>query len=348
MIYICYHCEYTTTRKDAFTRHKNRKNFCGRLQNDNENKNNEKSDEALNYNPKNNTHSLNYNAGDLNYNDNNEDKYYCESCEKYFTSKKTMTRHKKICKGVNKNTCPKCFKVFSSNYSKNNHIKYVNCDEPKQNNSNNTINNITNNISNSTINSNNNINIQNIVFRKEDLKYLEDADIIFKLNKCGRDGIPGISRLLKDVYYSKSRPQNNTIAKIDKIGPGLYIKSDSDEMDEWEYSEYEEIRDDIISVLDKHIDIFNDLKKKLNIEFTDKKVCERIKNLLILTKTIGGSVNEELYKELGLNMNSYSDEDEEDKINRKFDRFILDMLFRNSDVFFKRKGGKIYKKNSQI
>jgi hypothetical protein len=222
MIYICEHCEYNTTRKDAFTRHKNRKNFCGRSYTAGENKNNDETTKILNYNGEYNTKIQNYNAKNFNYNDNNQEKYYCESCEKYFTSKITMTRHEKICKGVNKNTCPKCFKVFSSNYGKNNHVKYVNCKELEQNVSKNTINNITNNnISNSTINSNNNINIQNIVFRKEDLKYLEDEDIIFKLNECGRDGIPGISRLLKDVYYSRKRPENNTIAKIDKIGPGI-------------------------------------------------------------------------------------------------------------------------------
>ena len=101
---------------------------------------------------------------------NDENQFKCTDCYKFFTTKRSLTRHQECCKKIsNSLECHKCHKVFESKPARSRHIGKCTYDNTQQvstiinnniNNINNTnINNITNNIS---INNNNNYIVFNI------------------------------------------------------------------------------------------------------------------------------------------------------------------------------------------
>ena len=143
VIYKCEKCNYETTRKQNFDRHKNRITLCG----------SGKKTQTI-----------------------SSEVYTCTKCKKKFNHKHRFESHINICDGYDKLTCNICNVRFASRQSKYNHYKNVQC--VPQN-----IINQTNNITNTNIETVNNIqNIHINCFGNEDLTYLlDDTNIIQKI-----------------------------------------------------------------------------------------------------------------------------------------------------------------------
>ena len=65
--------------------------------------------------------------------------------------------------------------------------------------------------------------------------------------------------MIDEIYMNKDKPENNTILKLQERGDGVYIRNN----DDWEYREFEDIRDNLVSSLDKYFDIYQQKKKRL-------------------------------------------------------------------------------------
>jgi hypothetical protein len=51
--------------------------------------------------------------------------YNCDKCDKNYKTKKYFNNHQKICNGLNILSCSKCMFIFTSRFSKSNHIKKI-------------------------------------------------------------------------------------------------------------------------------------------------------------------------------------------------------------------------------
>jgi hypothetical protein len=140
----------------------------------------------------------------------------------------------KICSKEPYNECIKCGIIYENKFQKYKHkskCQNNQCNIGNQNNIN-TLNN----------NSHNVININ--IFGKEDLEYLKnDNYLINKLKGFGKDGIYGLSKIIDEIHCNLDKPENNTIIKPEEYGDGVYIMDDDKN---WEFREFEDIRDDLI------------------------------------------------------------------------------------------------------
>jgi hypothetical protein len=161
----------------------------------------------------------------------NDNLYTCDKCNKNYKTHKTFIHHDAKCNGVDKLTCPRCMKSFSSRQHKHTHIKNNKCKprsiiHARQPNTNNTINTqkkrTQNNITNNTNSHNtiNNIYINN--YGKERMDYLTYEKILH-IYKKGYN-IP--SALIEAIHFNKDFPENNNIKYIDKYT--AHIKVDDD------------------------------------------------------------------------------------------------------------------------
>lgn len=361
MLYECGDCGYVSNRHLNFLRHKNRKNFCGNIIHDVKNEaevNINAARENINVARENiNAARENINVFGENINVGNSivssEKYTCIKCRKTLSDKRSFDNHLNSCKGVNGKTCPTCFKVFSTVQGKFQHMKKVKCKPPAlpssamiasqqiTNNNNNNITYNTNNITNNTI-TNNNIHIN--VFGKEDLDYLlSDPNIIHKLKYFGKSGIYGLPKILDDVHFNKNKPENHTLIKPDEYGNGVMILNDANE---WEYREFEDIRDNLINTIIKYFRAYNNVKKNLGIKLVEKKERNIIKNIAYELMALDGSIPQDLFEELGMNEDGIEETDEELKIKlRKFDKSTMKNMHYKTTLNFKKENGTYVKKN---
>ena len=341
MIYECEHCGYSTFKNSNFLRHKNRKNSCMKMTNGNNNISNSNISGNMNM-------SINLKENT----ENNNCVLFCVKCKKVLLSKKNLKNHEKICRGVPSKTCSICLKVFNTDQAKYYHKRFVKCQPPPQqvipqtinninttNNNNNTTNNITNN---NTINNNNN-NIQINVFGKEDLSYLlNDKNILQKLKSFGKSGIYGLPKIINDVHFNKDKPENSTLIKPDEYGNGVMILNDEKE---WEYREFEDIRDDLISTIIKYFKAYNTVKNKLGVKLIEKKERNIIKNIAYELMSLEGTIPLDLFEELEMNEDVVEEDEDEIKHKiRKFDKSTMKNIHHKTSINYKKDNGSYIKK----
>tara|TARA_Y100000389_G_scaffold76463_1_gene73176 strand:+ start:15623 stop:16699 length:1077 start_codon:yes stop_codon:yes gene_type:complete len=352
MIYECEHCGYTTNRQLNLIRHKNRKNVCYNTINEtisDKNIMNEAEPNVDNLVTKSTVFLQNIpNVTNIRPNVSNVDKNTCGKCRLKFCNKTKLNNHIKICKGVDSLTCHICFERFRNRMQKYRHKKKVGCHPPppeettlsafpstssQQNisitNNNNTTNNITNNTTN---------NIQINVFGKEDLRYLlEDSKIIDKLKMCGKKGVYGLSKIIDDVHFNKDKPENSTLIKPEEFGQGVLIMNDDGE---WEYREFEDIRDNLIDTIIEYFQAYNIVKKKNAIKLVDKKERNIIRNIAYEMMAFEGSIPRELFEELEMDEDEVEEDEEElKKKTRKFDKSTMRNLHDRTVINYKRENG---------
>jgi hypothetical protein len=292
-MYTCELCGYSTKRNSNLERHKSRNKTCV---NNNTVTNGNDIDTTDDINDKNPTINediiLDADAkkildADAKILDADEDaldilnadenvKIKCRKCFKHF-SKRYVKTHERRCDGLDYKQCKICLKMFTSGQGKYHHNKKVKCNPPitleelhlpnqqvihnqtnNNNNSNNNSNNNTNNSHNSTIN----ININ--AYGKEDLEYLlKDEKFIQKCVSYGKKGIYGIADMLKDVHCNGERPENNNIIKPLENGKGVYIMGDDKE---WEYREFEDVRNTLVDNATKCIEKYEELRASMGIK----------------------------------------------------------------------------------
>lgn len=350
MKYECDDCGYSTTRKLNFTRHKNRKNSCMKTDDGNVSTQNENEKYKCVDRENINANQENINAERENINVNN---LTCKQCKKQLCDKKSYEYHIKICKGVNSKTCPNCFKVFSSIQGKYQHIKNVKCSPPISQslhpqvnstiNNNNIDNRVTNN--NNTVNNTNcnNQNVQINVFGSEDLSYLlKDKGIVHRLRMYGKEGLYGLPKILDDVHFNKDRPENHTIIKPEEYGNIVLIKNSNNE---WEFREFEDIRENMIDTIIKYFRAYNEVKKSMNIDLVEEKEKNFIKKISYELMALEGYIPRDLFYELEMDENKV--EENEDVLKnktRKFDKSTMHMIHNRTYYTYKKENGQYVKK----
>jgi hypothetical protein len=350
-MYECDKCGYISNKKCNLEKHKKRKNPCGRAYIGNDKVCEENDGGEHNVTQK--KQNVTQNIQNVTIEEQNvtpiDSKIKCNYCKNSFFNHQSLKRHALICKGVDNLTCFKCKCTFKTRNAKYYHLKNVKCDNKQIIIPNETVYNVNgdmNTTTNNTIHNNNTIlnNTQNNhihinCFGKEDLSYLlKDNNLIHRINNYSKDGVYGLVKMIDDIYLNQEKPENNTIIKPNERGDGLYIRSN----DDWEYREFEDIKDDLIKSLDKYIDIYKQVKQGNNIQLTEPKERRRIKRFVTILLTVGGMLNEDLCNELQIDEDDI-DEEEEDKMNKKFGNATMDKLHKKTHVMFKRINGKMTK-----
>jgi len=235
-IFSCECCEYKTKRRYDLKRHQNALHFKEETKSTKNEKpiilkekaikNDEK---AINFTEKaiqNDEKAIHSEEKTINE---NKKILSCIHCKKKYKTTKYLISHEKNCKGINKLTCPRCMKTFSSSGNKCKHIKKNNCKAKSiiyANNGENQENkelkqsvNINGNNNNNTIN--NNFIINN--YGSERTDYITFDEMINILTKSGNNIIP---KYIEFKHFNKDFPENNNI-KYEKNN-GCLIKKNNE------------------------------------------------------------------------------------------------------------------------
>jgi hypothetical protein len=218
-----------------------------------------------------------------------------------------------------------CHKRFANRHSKSHHITKGRCKSLIDDNQ-------------VSILNNNNVN----TFGNEDLSYLlEDGKLLQKLKEYGKKGIYGLADIVKEIHCNKEQPQNNTIVKPLDYGDGVYIMGDEKE---WEYREFEDIRDTMIETVSNYFGKYNEMKDKLGVKLTDRRERWIIKGLCYSLLGMNGDIPDDLFEELEID--DAKVEEEENKIKtmlRKFDKATMTKLHEYTSSNYKKEQGKYVK-----
>ena len=332
MVYECEECGYQTNKHSNFLRHKNRKYPCHKTINGNNNALKPKlgTAEFVGKNPEFVGIFAEFVGNDLK----------CPNCSKVLSNNFNLKKHMRICKGVDVFTCNICFKTFTTRDQKYRHRKNGKC-VPVITQQNITVNNNTTNITNNTTN-NNIVQIVN-VFGHEDLSYLSnDRTILEKLRLFGKSGIYGLSKIIDDVHFNKERPENNTLIKPEEFGNGVMILNDDKQ---WEFREFEDIRETLINTIIKYIKAYNIVKTNLGVRLVEPKERHIVKNLICEFMALDGVIPKDLFAELNMDEDNIEIDEEEIRNKlRKFDKSTLKKIHNKTIVEYKRENGNYIKK----
>lgn len=336
MMYECEHCGYNTTRKLNFTRHTNRKFSCYDTKLGNQN--------VKDQVKQNSSHEETEVANEETRvaNNNKATDYKCDKCNKLFISKLGYSKHVKKCNGVDSLTCSICFKKFENKDQKYKHKKRGKCVAPPDKDKY-----VCNNTTNYIIGTQNNIQTQNNlninVFGKEDLSYLlDDKGIIHRLRMYGKEGLYGLPKMLDDVHFNKDRPENQTIIKPEEYGNTVLIKNSNNE---WEFREFEDIRESMINTIIKYFRAYNEVKRSLNIDLVEEKERNFIKKISYELMALDGCIPMDLFHELKMDENEVEDDDIALKHKtRKFDKSTMHMIHNRTYCVYKKENGQYIKK----
>ena len=344
MVYECESCGYQTKKKSHFLRHKNRKYACAKTINDNEGHDNTQSNVCYNSRP-----NVTISRPNVTISRPNVTTFKCEKCNEDFSNKSKLTRHLTKCNGVDSLTCHICLLRFNNRMQKYRHKRKNNCVPPdpsinnttiiNNNNINNTTNNTTNNTNCHNTTNNNNVQIVN-VFGNEDLTYLStDKSILQRLKAFGKSGIYGLSKIIGDVHFNKERPENNTIIKPEEYGNGVMILNEDKE---WEFREFEDVRETLITTITKYLRAYTTVKNNLGVKLIEEKERNIIKNIAYEFMAIEGVVPEELFAELEMDGDNVEDDVMDHKI-RKFDKSTMKNIHNKTNNEYKREKGNYIK-----
>ena len=356
MKYSCDHCSYETSKKANLIRHLNRKFKCY--------------EDDTNVALDNTNVAFDNTNVALNNIDNISDDMRCKKCNKLFLTLHGYKKHISHCNGIQKLQCEICLKSFSSRFSKSRHKRFVLCYPPHvektspssviNNNNNNTHNgnNINNQINNQIINSNNNNTIYNTIqynaFGDEGIQQLEkflegDSRILERLKQVGGKKLYGVRDIQNDIFFNPENPKGFSIIKPDKHGSSVRIRNSEGD---FEYMEFNDIRDPLFNYIEKYIEIYNNTRNKYKVTYRDLKERRILHDFLkIMTDDLDIYLNEDLKDDLGIDDNLYCTDDEnnnEEEIKYKqFDKLSLDHIHTQTKKFFKCKKGEFVLKNEQ-
>ena len=356
MKYYCDHCSYETYIKCNYTRHINRKFKCNKDTQNIQDKSQNIQDKSQNIQDK--TQNI-------------QDHFVCKYCSKKLFSKYSLNRHNQICNGFKSNQCPVCLKYFNSSKGKYEHVKNVLCfppDPPPQPLESlpsenalivkepTTISNIQNN--NQMTNSNNNNTINNNIinfnsFGDEGIKQLEeflgeDKEIIERLKQVGKKQLYGIRDIQSDIFFNPKNPKGFSIIKPEKYGSSVRVRNSEGE---FEYMDFEDVRDPMLNYIEKFINIYNKTRNKYNVKFSDPKERRILHTFLkIMNDDLEIYLNEDLKEDLDIKDEpNKCDNDGEDMKYKQFDKVSLDnMHVQTKKYFFKCKKGEFVLKDKKV
>ena len=267
-----------------------------------------------------------------------------------------------------KHQCEICLKVFKHRNGKYKHKRNVLCFPPTlpppENESPDTIlivkesettvpimNNSQNNSQNTTNSNNSTINnniIQYNAFGDEGIEQLgkflsgrkDDSKIIEHMRQLGKKKIYGIRDIQNDIFFNPDNPEGFSIIKPEKYGSSVRVRNSEGE---FEYREFEDVRDPLLNYMEKYIDIYNKTRNKYNVEFRDPKERRILQNFFkIMNDNLEIYLGEDLKEDLNIKDNT----GEEDKY-KQFDRVSLDNIHVQTKKFYTCKKGEFVLKEKQ-
>ena len=365
MKYSCDHCSYETDKKANFFRHSNRKFSC------------RKGD----INGQNNTSNLPTTTSNLPSNVNYDfkeaftktcdNKWSCNQCGKVMSQNSKRYHYDKSCRrGLKTLQCSHCF-VFLENYKhKFRHQKI--CIQNPDNiliptstppvDVTESINTINNNINNNNIHNgdkiNNSNNVNNIyqinqynAFGDEGIKQLEkflsdDTQILERFKQAGKKRLYGVRDIQNDIFFNPENPQGFSIIKPDKYGSSVRVRNSDGE---FEYMDFNDVRDPMLNYMEKYIEIYNKTRNKYNVKFRDPKERRIVHNFLkIMNDDLDIYLNEDLKDDLSIHESDNDSDSEEDEMKYKhFDKVSLDNIHVQTKKFFKCKKGEFILKEKK-
>ena len=365
MKYSCDHCSYETDKKSNYLRHINRKFRCYDTTQNIQDDSQKVQDDSQNI------QDDSQNIQDDSQNIQDKGSLVCEHCFKKLGSKFSLDRHKKTCKGFKSNQCPVCLKCFKSAKGKYEHIKNVLCyppPPPPENESPDnllivkeseestvqnptpssviTMSNSQNKIQNTTNSNNNNNTINNNIiqynaFGDEGIEQLgkflsgrkDDAKIIEHMRQLGKKKIYGIRDIQNDIFFNPENPEGFSIIKPEKYGSSVRVRNSEGE---FEYREFEDVRDPLLNYMEKYIDIYNKTRNKYNVKFRDPKERRILQNFFkIMNDNLEIYLGEDLKEDLNIRDNT----SEEDKY-KQFEKVSLDNIHVQTKKFYTCKKGE--------
>jgi len=335
ILYKCENCGYETNRLLNYRRHDTRKTPCY-----NKTKGNiDKYIVAPNVNaatpnvnataPNVNAATPNVNAATPNVNAaTTNNSLQCLKCLTVFSRREKLNYHNTICDGTHKLQCKLCLKMFVTRQGKSQHMKYVKCNPPLQQVTNN---NITNNIN--ITNTTNNINIR-VDFGEECLEKLcEDKEYIKKMIDNINLGKYAIPKSIEEIYFNDKYPENQTLKKARKNDKMVSIQYNG----KWETRFYEDIMDDLVKKTEEYHEIyFKDLQKKYEKIEKDRefrKLMIPIRRFANRMLWFGWKCDD--IRSLGLELDEGNDMDEDDFIKmleyqKEIKQLMIDKIYDKS------------------
>jgi len=227
----------------------------------------------------------------------------------------------------------------------------INNNQMTNSNNNNTINNnqITNSNNNNTIN-NNIIHFNS--FGDEGIKQLEeffgeDKEIIERLKQVGKKQLYGIRDIQNDIFFNPKNPKGFSIIKPEKYGSGVRVRNSEGE---FEYMEFEDVRDPMLNYIEKFINIYNKTRNKYNVKFRDPKERRILHTFLkIMNDDLDIYLNEDLKEDLDIKEEpNECENDDEDMKYKQFDKVSLDNMHVQTKKYFKCKKGEFVLKDNNV
>ena len=369
MKYYCDHCSYKTDKKANYTRHLNRKFKCKKntqnLSPECENLSPECENLSLE------CENLSPDAENLSPDTSNKEDHkqcICDKCNKKFVSLRNLKIHKDLyCRGVDVLQCEICLKRFTNYNGKYKHKRDVLCFPPQpleslllENpiivNKPTTISNIQNNNQMTNSNNNNNNTTNNIInfnaFGEEGIKQLEeflgeDKEIIERLKQVGKKQLYGIRDIQNDIFFNPKNPKGFSIIKPEKYGSGVRVRNSDGE---FEYMEFEDVRDPMLNYIEKFINIYNKTRNKYNVKFRDPKERRILHTFLkIMNDDLDIYLNEDLKEDLDIKEEpNECENDDEDMKYKQFDKVSLDNMHVQTKKYFKCKKGEFVLKDNNV
>jgi hypothetical protein len=266
-----------------------------------------------------------------------------------------------------KHQCEICLKIFKHRNGKYKHKRNVLCypppPPPPENESPDnllivkeseiivpTMNNSQNNSQNTTNSNNNNSTVNNNIiqynaFGDEGIEQLgkflsgrkDDAKIIEHMRQLGKKKIYGIRDIQNDIFFNPDHPEGFSIIKPEKYGSSVRVRNSEGE---FEYREFEDVRDPLLNYMEKYIEIYNKTRNKYNVKFRDPKEHRILQNFFkIMNDNLEIYLGEDLKEDLNIQNNI----GEEDKY-KQFDKVSLDNIHVQTRKFYTCKKGEFVRK----
>jgi hypothetical protein len=176
----------------------------------------------------------------------------------------------------------------------------------------------------------------------------DDSRIVERMKQIGKKKLYGVRDIQNEIFFNPNNPEGFSIIKPDKYGSSVRVRNSEGE---FEYMEFDDVRDPLLNYMEKYIGIYNKTRNKYNVKFKDPKERRILQHFLkIMTNDLDIYLDEDLKEDLDIQddpvdapsltkMEGGDDEDENDKY-KHFDKVSLDNIHTQTKKYYKCRQGE--------